>query len=109
MLAELVNGLQKDGVVESILASASFKQLPTDRRCEMLFSALSASGRKKTESYRWSDLEGRRIVKVARAGKETRLSFDETLEPNFGEFVARQLDGLFSQFKESASGAGSGE
>jgi ParB family transcriptional regulator, chromosome partitioning protein len=109
MLAELVNGVKQDGVLESVLASPSFKQLPSDRRFEMLFSALSASGRKKTESYRWSDPEGRRIVKVERSGRETRLSFDENLEPNFGEFVARQLDTLFSRFKESVSRAGSGE
>jgi ParB family chromosome partitioning protein len=104
MLAERVNGIQQDGVLESILSSASFKQLSSDRRFEMLFSALSTSHPKKTETYRWSDPEGRRIVKVERGVKETRLSFDETLEPDFGEFVARQLDGLFGQFKESASG-----
>lgn len=103
MLAELVNGVQQDGVVESILASASFKQLSSDRRFEMLFSALSAPGQKKKDSYRWCDPAGRRVVKVEHGGKETRLFFDESLEPNFGEFVARQLDGLFSQFKESTS------
>jgi ParB family chromosome partitioning protein len=103
LLAELVNGVQKDGVLDGILDSPSFRQLSTDRRFEMLFSALSASRRRKTESYRWSDPEGRRIVKVERSGRETRLCFDETLEPDFGEFVARQLDSLFSRFKESVS------
>lgn len=103
MLAELVTRVQQDGVLESILASTSFKQLPSDRRFDMLFSALSTPGKRKKDSYRWSDPDGRRIVKIERGGKETRLSFDETLEPNFGEYVARQLDGLFSQFKGSVS------
>jgi ParB family transcriptional regulator, chromosome partitioning protein len=103
MLAELVTRVQQDGILESILASTSFKQLPSDRRFDMLFSTLSSPGQRKKDSYRWSDPDGRRIVKIERGGKETRLSFDETLEPNFGEFVARQLDGLFSQFKGSIS------
>jgi hypothetical protein len=68
----------------------------------MVYTALPRPARKKTDSYRWNDPEGRRIVKIEHGGKETRLSFDEKLEPNFGDFVARQLDGLFSQFKAAA-------
>jgi ParB family transcriptional regulator, chromosome partitioning protein len=102
LLAELITGLQEDGILARVLGSASFKQLPTDRRFEMLYSALSRPVRKKMDSYRWNDPEGRRVVKIERGGKETRLSFDEKLEPNFGDFVARQLDDLFSQFKAAA-------
>jgi ParB family transcriptional regulator, chromosome partitioning protein len=99
LLAEMVTGLEEDGILASVLGSSSFKQLPSNRRFEMLYSTLSRPVRKKKDSYRWIDPEGRRIVKIERGGNETRLSFDDKLEPNFGDFVARQLDDLFSQFK----------
>jgi ParB family chromosome partitioning protein len=73
-------------------------------RFETLFAALSAPRSNETSREHWTDPAGRRAVTIQRSTTRTTFTFDERLQPKFGQYVADHLDKLFSEFR-----AGEGE
>jgi ParB family chromosome partitioning protein len=47
----------------------------------------------------WTDPAGRRAVTIRRSTTRTTFTFDERLQPKFGQYVADNLDKLFSEFR----------
>ena len=73
--------------------------MTSDRRFEHLFAAFSEAPSNDVSSEHWDDPAGRRLVTIEKKQKHTTFIFNEQLEPNFAEHVAKNLGDLYAQFK----------
>jgi ParB family transcriptional regulator, chromosome partitioning protein len=85
--------------LQSILSSESWQSMTSDRRFEHLFAAFSEAPSNDVSSEHWDDPAGRRLVTIEKKQKHTTFIFNEQLEPNFAEHVAKNLGDLYAQFK----------
>jgi len=77
----------------------AFRRLATDARFEALILLLrDRAGQSAEEVLRNSRGEG--VLRIARAGKETRLVADERLAPGLGTFLIARLPELLQRFEE---------
>ena len=98
-LAKLIGQPGNEKKLQGILASDSFKSLSSDRRFEALFAALSDPKKTVLSNEHWSNPAGRRVVTIQRRPTRTTFIFNESLEPEFGEYVAQNLGDLYTRFK----------
>jgi len=105
-LSGLINQAGAEKKAQAIVAADSFKALTSDRRFETLFAALSAPGSDGTSREHWTDPAGRRAVTIQRSTTRTTFTFDERLQPKFGQYVADNLDKLFSEFRSKEGEGG---
>ena len=98
-LSSLINQAGAEKKAQTVVAAESFKGLTSDRRFDTLFAALSAPRNTDLSREHWSDPSGRRVVTIQRRPSRTTFIFNELLEPAFGEYVAENLDDLYTRFK----------
>lgn len=104
-LAKLISEPRNQKRLQSILASESWQSMTSDRRFEHLFAAFSEAPANDVSREHWADPAGRQLVTIEKKQKHTTFVFNEQLEPNFAEHVAKSLGDLYTQFK---SGGGQG-
>jgi len=105
-LAKLVEQSSAEKKIQGLIASDSFKALTSDRRFEALFAVLWSPKKTVTSNEHWSNPQGRRVVTIQRRQKRTTFIFNEGLEPAFGEYVAKKLGNLYTQFKSGGGDEG---
>ncbi len=97
----LAEHLKDSGAKRSATQAAKEPSLPladTDTRFVRVFAAATAHRRSDSNVINWKSSTGRASAKVTRSDKALNLVFDLAIEPNFGEFVAAQLDDLYQTF-----------
>jgi ParB family chromosome partitioning protein len=100
-LSNLINQPGAGKKAQTVVSAESFKGLTSDRRFDTLFAALTAPRNDETHREHWTDPAGRRAVTIQRSTTRTTFTFDERLQPMFGQYVADHLDKLFSEFKST--------
>ncbi|MFK4259218.1 plasmid partitioning protein RepB [Agrobacterium tumefaciens] len=104
----LTEALQTSGsreLVERVVASDEFRVSDSDTRFGLVLKAVSKPAQEgKKREKTWNTPTGRKAAKIQQDGDKTALIFDEKRVPAFGEFVANQLDSLYSQFIEISQG-----
>lgn len=87
---------------EGVIADADFRARPTDERFVAVLAALEPAAAKPSRQPRptiWTDPEGRKLARVARADNRFNLSIDESLEPEFGDYLLTRLPEILAAFK----------
>ena len=98
-LSKLLGAPGNQKRLQLILASESWQSMTSDRRFEHLFAAFSEASSNDVSHEHWDDPAGRRLVTIEKKQKHTTFTFNEQLEPNFAEHVAKSLGDLYTQFK----------
>lgn len=104
----LSEALQTEGsndIVEQVLASEEFRVSESDTRFGLVLKAVAKPSQivNKREKA-WNTPKGKLGAKIQQDKDKTALIFDEKRVPAFGEFVASQLDSLYSRFLETSQG-----
>ncbi|MBB3747172.1 ParB family chromosome partitioning protein [Rhizobium sp. BK591] len=104
-LAESLGKVSSMDAIDQIIASEQFRNSDSDARFLLVFKAASKPSNKVSKRVRaWSTPKGRKAAKIQKDARQTALIFDEKLVPAFGEYVADQLDRLYTQFLETNGG-----
>ncbi|ATN37884.1 plasmid partitioning protein RepB (plasmid) [Rhizobium sp. ACO-34A] len=104
-LSEALRTTPSTDIVERVVSSDEFRISDSDARFGLVLKAVSKpSGQADKRERAWSTPKGRKAAKIQKHKDRTALIFDEKRVPEFGEFVASQLDSLYSQFLEATEG-----
>jgi ParB family transcriptional regulator, chromosome partitioning protein len=98
-LSKLISESRNQKRLQSILASESWQSMTSDRRFEHVFATFSEAPSNDVSREHWNDPAGRQLVTIEKKQKHTTFTFNEELEPNFAEHVAKSLADLYTQFK----------
>lgn len=85
-------------IIERLFEDPLFQTGDTDARFARLFSALCSQEATKRDREVWLNPRGEPVVKIERIKTKTRLIVDERLAPQFGSFLAKNLDALYATF-----------
>lgn len=104
---ELSNNPKAMDVISGILASTKFCVADSDARFAQIFDFVVQAPSKPTKKLNsWSNPRGERVARIEQSARETTLIFDDKQAPAFGQFIADQLDQLYSQFLKVGKGEG---
>jgi len=101
----LIERFDKTGAekIEGVITDADFRGKPTDERFVAVLAALEPQSTAKLSRQPrptiWTDPEGRKLARVARADNRFNLSIDESLEPEFGNYLLTRLPEILAAFK----------
>ena len=98
-LAERLKKHRFDLVLPRLLQDSHFLESTSDKRFQILFDALAPEHNQRPTAC-WTEETGRQIITIDRSGSRFTLSFDEKAAPAFGEFVLKQLPGLYRTFRQ---------
>jgi len=85
-------------ITERLFEDSLFQKGDTDARFARLYSALCSKEVTKRGGEIWCNPKGEPVVKIEQIKTKTRLIVDERLAPQFGAFLAKNLDGLYATF-----------
>lgn len=78
----------------------------TDTRFVRVLAAVSSTQRIKPKIMSWKSVTGRAAAKLTKNGGTMNVAFDISAEPEFGDFIAAQLDALYETFLSQAKAGG---
>jgi ParB family chromosome partitioning protein len=76
-----------------------FLSAQSDQRFEKLYSAVKPRRAKAVSPTIWTTPEGKRVARITQHQTKVTLVLDEAVEPEFGQFIIGQLEGLYATFK----------
>lgn len=85
-------------LAEQAVASPGFRGLSSDARFLRVFEALRHAGEPAEAGRYWRNPRGEPVVRIEQSAQGTRLIINERLEPEFGAYVAAQLEALYRDF-----------
>lgn len=97
-LARMLEKEEYVPIIERLFEDPLFQTGDTDARFARLFSALCSQEATKRDGEVWLNPRGEPVVKIERIKTKTRLIVDERLAPQFGSFLAKNLDALYATF-----------
>jgi len=97
-LARMLEKEEYVPIIERLFEDPLFQTGDTDARFARLFSALCSQEAAKRDGEVWLNPRGEPVVKIERIKTKTRLIVDERLAPQFGSFLAKNLDALYATF-----------
>jgi ParB family chromosome partitioning protein len=104
-LAERLNRAAPDSI-DLILNDPSFQHSDTDARFVRLLEALSPNKRPRLSASSWTDENGLKVVRIERGSRKLRMTVDEDLVPEFGDFILERIPELYRQFRKARSDKG---
>lgn len=89
--------------IGGMIADLNFRQMPTDERFVAVLAALEPKSTGKPSRHLrptiWTDPEGRKLARIARADNRFNLSIDESLEPEFGDYLLTRLPEILAAYR----------
>jgi ParB family transcriptional regulator, chromosome partitioning protein len=104
VLAELMGTEQARRAVERAVRSISHESLDTDERFRRVLTAAFSTSRTGPQRSAWRSVSGQASAKITRSQRGVVLAIDQN--PEFGEFIASQLDELYEAFQSRARAGG---
>jgi ParB family transcriptional regulator, chromosome partitioning protein len=101
-LAELLKKPEAVRAAELAVKNPDFPRFDSDKRFQHVLLASSGISKKPPITSVWKTPTGHVAAKITRAGRSLTVVIDQTLDPDFGEFVVAQLDGLYEAFQSRA-------
>jgi len=99
-LAELMENEHARQAAERTVKAISQEGLDTDSRFQRVLTAASDTSRVRPKKAAWRSATGRASAKITRSQRSVVFMIDQ--DPEFGEFVASQLDELYEAFQSRA-------
>lgn len=90
-------------LAEQAVASPGFRGLSSDARFQRVFEALRHGGAAPETGRYWHNPRGEPVVRIEQSAQGMRLTINERLEPEFGRYVADQLEALYRAFQARRS------
>ena len=107
-LADLIEDKsRKSRALEAILAPG-FDNQTSDERFQAVYDQLRES-KDKARSAFWNAGPRRKAVRISETGDVLKLTFDKTMEPDFGAYVEGRLSALYDDFVQSKETTGTGD
>jgi ParB family transcriptional regulator, chromosome partitioning protein len=100
-LAALLANSRKEAIIDGVVTSKAFLGLDSDGRFSLLFEALAQRKRPSAKPRSWSIPAGRKAAKIENRAGHTVLTFDESVVPTFGSYLADRLGALYDDFLRS--------
>jgi ParB family chromosome partitioning protein len=97
-LAELLKDARSRREAEKAARDPDLIKADSDLRFLRVFSAATKKAAVLPAVTRWKTPAGRVGATITRSNKSISFAFDAGVEPQFAEFVASQLDGLYQTF-----------
>ncbi|PHK93901.1 plasmid partitioning protein RepB [Pseudoroseomonas rhizosphaerae] len=91
-------------MAERAMTSPGFRALNSDARFQRVFEALRHGGAAPETGRYWRNPQGDPVVRIEQGAQGLRLTINERLEPEFGAYVADQLEPLYQAFLASREG-----
>ena len=99
-LAVALSGPDAEAAVKEVLANPPFARSSSDERFLLVLSAVTQRNRSlRPESSVWRDPIGRPAVRIDINTRTTKLTVDEALAPQFGQFILQRLSKLYDEFQ----------
>ncbi len=98
-LAEKLRDKKALGQARVVLHEQGARNLSTDERFVRVFAAASARPKRAPSAKDWVSSEGTKAVRLERRPDRILLSVNETLAPQFGDFLFEQLPALFEAYR----------
>lgn len=87
-----------------VVAGPGFRALGSDARFQRVFESLRHGGAAPEAGRFWRNPQGEPVVRIEQSAQGLRLTINERLEPEFGTYVAEQLEALYQGFLSSREG-----
>lgn len=97
-LARMLENEEYLPITERLFEDPLFQKGDTDARFARLYGALCSKEATKRGGEIWCNPRGEPVVKIERIKTKTRLIVDERLAPQFGAFLAKNLDEFYATF-----------
>ncbi len=101
-LADALRDARAKRAAERASKDPDLLKADTDTRFLRVFAATNLSARSQPTVATWKSEFGRAVAAITRSNKAINLAFDCRNEPEFAEFVASQLDQLYTAFLSRA-------
>ncbi len=105
-LADALRDARAKRAAERASKDPDLSKADTDTRFLRVFAATNLSTRSQPTVAAWKSESGRAVATITRSNKAINLAFDSRNEPEFAEFVASQLDELYTAFLSRAKALG---
>lgn len=100
VLAELMENGQARRAAERTARSIGRESFDTDERFQRVLTAAFSTSRTAPQKSAWRSVTGQVSAKITRSQRSVVLAIDQ--DPEFGEFIASQLDELYEAFRSRA-------
>jgi ParB family chromosome partitioning protein len=98
-LAEKLRQAKSRKTLDETIMSAQFREANTDMRFAMALAALTPKLRKHAKPIALRSNDGKKVATILRTDTRLAVIVDYKIFPDFGEFVAGQLPGLYRAFQ----------
>lgn len=105
-LVEALEDARAKRAAEQASKDPDLTKADTDTRFVRILAAATVVTRSRATVTTWKSSTGRASAALTRTGKAITVAFDPGGEPEFAEFVASQLDELYSTFLSRAKAGG---
>jgi ParB family chromosome partitioning protein len=110
VLAEAIARPTATELVEAVVDAAEFLKADSDGRFSIVLKAVAPRAKgSSAKSRAWTAPNGKKAARIEKGAGKLTLVFDEKRVPAFGDYVAGQLDGLYSKFLEATNGGANGD
>lgn len=99
-LADLIEDEAKKTKALKVIVEPGFSGLKSDERFQLVYDQLRKI-RDKARSSVWKTGVGKKAVKISETDDVLKLSFDKTIEPDFGSYIEARLTKLYEEFVQS--------
>lgn len=86
-------------LAEKAMAAPGFRALNSDARFQRIFETLRQADEAPEPDPYWRSPEGDPVVKIEQGPQGTKLTVNDRLAPEFGQFLIGQLDALYAAFR----------
>jgi len=105
-LADALRDIQARRAADRASKDPDLMKVDTDIRFLRILSAASSNGHSRPTVTNWKSASGRAVAIITKSNKAINFAFDPRTEPEFADFVASQLDDLYTAFLSRAKALG---
>jgi hypothetical protein len=101
-LSEALGDAQAKLAADRASKAPDLMSADTDTRFLRIFAATMSVEQRGASVTNWKSVCGRAVATITRSRRGVRLEFDPRSDPTFADYVASQLDELYTAFQSLA-------
>lgn len=99
-LADMIVDEDKRAIAVGLIDDPEFATLSSDQRFQTIFDGVSVA-RSKARTSIWRTQAGLKAVRISDGEDKFQLTFDKSIDADFGIFVEGKLDALYLDYQQS--------
>jgi ParB family chromosome partitioning protein len=105
-LAKILENKEQFNRVKQLISKDEFLDLSSDERFEYVLDALTRKPKKKSQTVNsnWVADDGSKVAKITKSDTATKVTIDNNVAPDFGEYILQNLPDLYLKFKSNNQG-----